>query len=85
MNPRGPQETRAMTSPVNEPSEALANSSRDFDAVIVGAGFSGVYKPSQPARSARAVGPRLRGRRRRRRHVVLQSLPRARCHSDSYV
>ena len=53
-------------------SETSANS---YDVVIVGAGFAGMYVLYK-LRGAGLHGPRLRTRRRRRRHLVLEPLPR---------
>jgi cation diffusion facilitator CzcD-associated flavoprotein CzcO len=63
-----------MTSPVNEPSEPLANSSRDFDAVIVGAGFSACT-------SLHSLSDRLGLLAR----VFEAAEGVGGCHSDSYV
>ena len=48
----------------------------DFDAVVIGAGFSGLYMRSTGSATSWTEGPRLRGGRRRRRHLVLEPLPR---------
>ena len=57
-------------------SEAMAEAprARELDAVIVGAGFAGLYCLA-PAARARALGAGLRGGQGRRRHLVLEPLP----------
>ena len=47
----------------------------DYDAVIIGAGISGMYQLLPPART-RHAGAGVRGRHRRRRHLVLEPLSR---------
>ena len=50
--------------------------STDLDAVIVGAGFSGLYMLHRLRDDLGPVGSRLRDGRRRRRDVVLEPVPR---------
>ena len=57
-----------------QPIDADAQPGSAFDAVIVGAGLAGLYMLHR-LRQARALGARLRGGQRRRRHVVLEPLP----------
>ena len=49
-----------------------------FDALVIGAGFSGLYQLLLPARPARPVGAGAGSGRRRRRHLVLEPLSRVR-------
>ena len=49
----------------------------DVDVLVVGAGITGIYQLYR-AREAGLLRAAARGRRRRRRHVVLEPLPRAR-------
>ena len=46
-----------------------------FDAIIIGAGIAGMYQLHR-LRRARPLGARLRDGQRRRRHLVLEPLPR---------
>ena len=55
-------------------SETVSTDLRELDALVVGAGFSGLYMLHR-LRKPRAVGAGARGRRRRRRHLVLEPLP----------
>ena len=56
----------------------------DVDAVVIGAGFAGLYALHKFRDDLNLSVQRLRGGRRCRRHVVLESLSRARCDSESY-
>ena len=53
-----------------------AAQTRAFDALIIGAGFSGLYQLHLPARPARPFGAGAGSGRRRWRHLVLEPLPR---------
>ena len=55
--------------------QTLHMNKSDYDAIIIGAGISGLYQLHTPAR-ARPEGARARGRHRRRRHLVLEPLSR---------
>src|SRR5215470_1530287 len=57
--------------------EHMVRTSPDFDAVVIGAGFSGMYMLKGAARPARAQGTGVRGRRNCRRHLVLEPLSRS--------
>ena len=56
----------------------------DFDAVVIGAGFSGLYALHKFRDDLNMSVRALRGRRWCRWHVVLESLSRRRCDSESY-
>ena len=57
------------------PLPARSDDTTGFDALIIGAGFSGLYQLLCCATGS-GFGPRARSRRRRRRHLVLEPLPR---------
>src|ERR1700739_1953392 len=57
--------------------EHMVSTSPDFDAIVIGAGFSGIYMPKA---LRDRLGLRVRGvrnRRNRRRHLVLEPLSRS--------
>ena len=51
------------------------NAIPDFDAIVIGAGMSGLYQLYR-LRELGLAGARVRGRHRRRRHLVLEPLSR---------
>ncbi len=55
----------------------------DFDAIIIGAGMSGLFLLHR-LRGLGMKSTRLRGRHRRRRHLVLEPLSRRAFDSESY-
>ena len=63
---------------------ASSDSSRDFDAIVVGAGFAGLYM-LHSLRAARALCPGLRGGRGVGGTWYWNRYPGARCDSESYV
>ena len=57
------------------PCGTLTEAGLDFDAIVIGAGVSGLYQLYK-LRELGLTGAGLRSRQRRRRHLVLEPLPR---------